>query len=161
MAARVCASCVAAGAPWPRTSVDVSPSCRTAAERSPAPPGARRRRIAEPSPRTHPTIHRQPNPSHPSVQFQPFLSECCSETFINVAFMFYSHSYIFPRTIQCTSHLLFRCCMCVCHMLLKYYLLTYLLPIDSPDCLLLFLSISVLLFSFFSVLYFLVVVSVR
>ena len=47
-----------------------------------------------------------------------------SETFINVAFMFYSHSYIFPQTIQCISHLLFRCCMCVCHMLLKYYLLT-------------------------------------
>ena len=40
--------------------------------------------------------------------------------------MFYSHSYIFPQTIECISHLLFRCCMCVCHMLLKYYLLTYL-----------------------------------
>jgi len=53
--------------------------------------------------------------------------ECCSETFINAAFMFYSHLYIFPQTIQCISHLLFRCCMCVCHMLLKNYLLTYLL----------------------------------
>ena len=40
--------------------------------------------------------------------------------------MFYSHSYIFPQTVQCISHLLFRCCMCVCRMLLKYYLLTYL-----------------------------------
>ena len=52
--------------------------------------------------------------------------ECCSETFINVAFMFHTRSYIFPQTIQCISHLLFRCCMCVCLMLLKYYLLTYL-----------------------------------
>jgi len=32
----------------------------------------------------------------------------------------------FPQTIQIISHLLFRCCMCVCHMLLKYYLLNYL-----------------------------------
>ena len=46
--------------------------------------------------------------------------------------MFYSHSYIFPQTIECISHLLFRCCMCVCHMLLKYYLLTYLLT-SVPD----------------------------
>ena len=58
--------------------------------------------------------------------------ECCSETFINVAFMFYSHSYIFPQTIQCISHLLFRCCTCVFHMLLKYYLLTYLLTYNTP-----------------------------
>jgi len=25
--------------------------------------------------------------------------------------------------MQCISHLLFGCCMCVCHMLLQYYLL--------------------------------------
>jgi len=33
--------------------------------------------------------------------------ECCSVTSINVAFMFYSHLYIFSQTIQCISPLLY------------------------------------------------------
>ena len=53
--------------------------------------------------------------------------ECCSETFINAAFMFYSHLYIFPTDYVVYFSLLFRCCMCVWHMLLKCYLLAYLL----------------------------------
>jgi len=53
--------------------------------------------------------------------------ECCSQTFINAAFsvatpfMFLFSLVHFPTDYVVYFSLLFRCCMCIWHMLLKYY----------------------------------------
>jgi len=54
--------------------------------------------------------------------------ECCSVTSINVAFMFYSHLYIFSQTIQCISPLLYfdvACAFVICYLRYYYYYYYY------------------------------------
>jgi len=46
--------------------------------------------------------------------------ECCSVTSIYQRCFCFILTCTFSQTIQCISPM-FRCCMCVCHMLLKYY----------------------------------------